>query len=305
MKNSDNLIADMDEKTGDYSRLQMLMEGNEEEHRRYEKTWIIYRIIVCLCIIYAGTKSRTDTDAIKAKAAAEIDRYVQQTYGDEFDKFQVSDTTGTYTYNGELTLLYRYYTDPAWPDSDFSIAVDTQGNIARDGYRTNYLKGSVIYSTYSEQYRTNIWRKKTKFTGLASEKGYITLLDNLYFSADFSRKDDPYSHTSYAFDDNGVYRGPVLDLANPPTLNQLAEEFGCIKLEINLAKGTQKGYSDIIILLKDYLAENDIHFAVVRITINSKSDFGNISRLQFTREEMYGDSFETLLADRLAKVLTE
>ena len=305
MKNNDSLIADMDEMTGRYSRLQMLMDGNEEEHRRQEKTWIWVMVIACILIYHAGVKSRTDTDAIKAKAAAEIDRYVQQTYGDEFDKFQVSDRIGTYTYNGELTLLYRYYTDPAWPDSDFSIAVDTQGNIARDGYRTNYLKGSVIYSTYSEQYREKSWGKTAKLTGLASEKGYITLLDNLSFSADFSRKDDPYSHTSYAFDDNGVYRGPVLDLANPPTLNQMAEEYGCVKLEINLAKGTKRGYSDIIILLKDYLAENDIHFAVVRIAINSKSDFGNISRLQFTSEEMYGDSFEILIADRLAKALTE
>ena len=135
-----------------YSRLKMLMEGNEEEYQRKERNNMIIFFALALMVFFAIIHDKNDADNLKAEKAAYIDRYVRQTYGTQFDRFEVSeyiyeyyDYTDTDRYNSyRLTYVSRYYKNPDWNES-FTIVTDMDGNIVFDGYQTNYLKGSAVF----------------------------------------------------------------------------------------------------------------------------------------------------------------
>lgn len=293
-----------------YSRLEMLMQGNEEEHRRKDRYYMIVFFVLAFIVLFAIVNYKKDEDNLKTETATYIDRYVRQTYGTQFDKFEVSehigehyDYTNTDRYNNyRLTYVSRYYNDPDWNEG-FTIATDMDGNIIFDGYQANYLKGSAVFSARDYDYYRAVNKVESTLCIKADEKEYITMLDDISLFGDFDAKGEVYSeHDSYVY---SVYTGPVLDTDSPPSVNELAAEYGKLELEINLAKPTLQKYRDIIILCRSCMAERDVAYACADITINSKAEMGKGDRISFTYEEMHRPDFEQTLTGILSEYIAE
>ena len=293
-----------------YSRLKMLMEGNEEEYQRKERNNMIIFFALALMVFFAIVHDKNDADNLKAEKAAYIDRYVRQTYGTQFDKFEVSEHIGEhYDYttadrygNYRLAYVSRSYKDPEW-NRGFTIVADMDGNIVFNGYQTNYLKGSAVFSARDYDYYRAVNKVESALCIRAGEKEYITMLDNIYLFGDFDAKGNVYSeHDSYAY---SVYTGPVLDTDSPPSVNELATEYGKLELEINLAKPTLQKYRDIIILCRSCMADRDVAYACADIIINSKAEIGRGDKISFTYAEMHSPDFEQTLTDTLSEYIAE
>ena len=284
-----------------YARLEMLMQGNEEEHRRKDRNYMIMFFALAIIVLFAIVHDKKAAEDIKAETAAYIDRYVRQTYGPQFDKFEVSEHIGEhYDYtqrDAHLAYVSRSYKDPDWNKS-FTIVTDMDGNIVFDGYRTNYLKGSAVFSARDYGYYRAVNKVEATLRVKADEKEYITMLDNISLFGDFDAKGELYStHDSYLY---SVYTGPVLDINNPPSVNELAAEYGKLALEINLAKPTLQKYRDIILLCRDCMAERDVAYACADIVINSKAELGKGDKLTFTFAQMNSADFPQFLTEKLA-----
>lgn len=293
-----------------YARLEMLMQGNEEEHRRKDRNYMIIFFTLAIIVLFAIVHDKKDAEDIKAETAAHIDHYVRQTYGAQFDKFEVSEHIGEhYDYttadrygNYRLAYVSRSYKDPDW-NKGFTIVTDMDGNIVFDGYQTNYLKGSAVFSARDYDYYRAVNKVEATLRVKADEKEYITMLDNISLHGDFDAKGEVYStHDNYLY---SVYTGPVLDINNPPSVNELAAEYGKLALEINLAKPTLQKYRDIILLCRDCMAERDVAYACADIVINSKAELGKGDKISFTYAQMHSPDFEQALTGTLSEYITE
>ena len=177
------------------------------------------------------------------------------------------------------------------------------GNIVFDGYQTNYLKGSAVFSARDYGYYRAVNKVEATLRIRADEKEYITMLDNISLYGDFDAKGEVYStHDSYLY---SVYTGPVLDINNPPSVNELAAEYGKLTLEINLAKPTLQKYRDIILLCRDCMAERDVAYACADIVINSKAELGKGDKISFTYAQMHSPDFENTLNGIISEYITE
>ena len=296
-----------------YSRLEMLMQGNEEEQRRKDRNNMIIFFVFAFIVLFAIVHEKRYEENLKAKKAACIDRYVRQTYGTQFDKFEVSEhiyeyysyslDSNTDPYNNyRLTYVSRYYKDPDWNEG-FTIVTDMDGNIIFDGYQTNYLKGSAVFSARDYNYYRAVRKVEDTLRIKADENEYITILDNISLFGDFDAKGEVYSeHESYAY---SVYTGPVLDTDSPPSVNELAAEYGKLELEISLAKPTLQKYIDIIILCRSCMADRDVAYACADIIINSKAEMGKGDKISFTYTEMHSPDFEQTLTGTLLEYIAE
>ncbi|MBR6610054.1 MAG: hypothetical protein IKK99_07540 [Oscillospiraceae bacterium] len=293
-----------------YSRLEMLMQGNEEEHRRQDRNYMITFFVLALIVLFVIVHDKKKADNLKAETATHIDSYVRHTYGTQFDKFEVSEHIGEhYDYttadrygNYRLAYVSRSYIDPEW-NRGFTIVADMGGNIVFDGYQTNYLKGSAVFSARDYEYYRAVNKVEATLCIRAGEKEYITILDDISLFGDFDAKGEVYfTHDSYLY---SVYTGPVLYTDSLPSVNELAAEYGKLELEINLAKPTLQKYRDIILLCRSCMTDRDVAYACADIIINSKAELGKGDKISFTYSEIHSADFEQTLTGTLSEYIAE
>lgn len=279
-----------------YARLEMLMRGNEAEQQQKDRYLLVAFVVVCLAVFWACIDKSTEEDKIKTQVALQIDQYVRQNYGDEFDKFEKGGISD-FGYNGEQTYLSQSYYEkdyPEYPRCSFSIKSDLDGNIVFDGYQQDYLTGGSLYNHLSSEYSYPLSRELDRdFYAQAIQQEHMTMLDNASVHIDFIDQ--------YEWDlPTDRYTGPKLDPTRHDSVDELAAQYGYITVKLNTVSDDLQTFERLVNFFRDFINSRDVVYNHVNITMNPKADIQENYKVTLTYDEITSPDFTAILAEKLA-----
>ena len=242
---------------------------------------------------------------IGMKLDKETDRYLQENYPEVWQEIErttdayfiknfnfLPDSVMNYK-NNDYKSLYTdggwwiYYSNKETPYMRFTMVYNRDGNLVYDGCKDRYLTGGAIYTHFSDIYRNYIVDIYDEVYNNGLPKSGITLSAVLGDdSAEAWFIDSPNKM------DCEDYIGPVLDIAQEYTMEELAEQYGEIVFTYRNDEKTidqlYKRRLEVAAVLKEY----DVPYKKVRIT------FGVFEGVyDLTEELLYSDDLKPYIEE--------
>lgn len=193
-------------------------------------------------------------------------------------------------------IWFVYYSDPNDEFLRFYLCYNRKGDLIFDSYEEYYLKGATIYEYYSNMYR----------------EYFVNIHDEIYDSSKCvtwtsATSIFSYTHGEAYFKDyspigNEPYNGPILDINKEYTMEDLANEYGCLQFiyKVDDEDKTAKDIYEKRLEIRNIIDEYNIPFKEINIAHDfSSCIFG------LTREDLYSDSLEQIINDNYENLIEE
>lgn len=273
-------------------------------------TWLylaIPAIIIAAVVFHYGKGFILEKKAEKA-----VLDYVEDTYGDELDKFEyiIGDTISVNigdTVSAKTTNYYLSFHEQKFWGGSFLIKTDLDGNIIYDGYKNWYLLGGTVIEHFNTLYSGMNNDLKKPLQAEAVQNNIFAPSDEFSVSTNILYKEDSAKGCF-----GPVLAEPQLDPKKEYTIEQIAKDYG----EVIIILKTAKSSSDDFLRYSDFCAEylkksdfiynnaiiclvpsdtGDTRYLAVNLTSDEISN-GDVSRLinesafEYTQADMEKDA---------------
>ena len=282
-----------------------------KEVKNNKSNIIIVFLIAVMLVVFAFFYIYEKGNPLDAnKLNKESDLYLQQTYPDLQDEFK--RTTDAYFIRADISYFDKasqtyiptdgswqvYYTKTNQPDTYIYFVYDKDKNMIYDSCSDRYLKGAMIYEKLEQEYSNFI---KNIFTeeynnGIPKHSTSLeTVMNESHADADFMYHNNHISHIE-------PYSGPVLDITQEYTMEELANEYGQVYFRFNDgisynmnqdAEAVKESYRTVVDNLYNRCLE------VKEIVTEYKIPFKNISITHGLFEGVFNITYEQLFSDNL------
>lgn len=283
---------------------------NEVKNRKTNVTilFMFAAMIVVFALWYFYEKGNP-LDANKLNK--ESDLYLQQTYPDLRDDFE--RTTDAYFVRADISYLDKttqtyipidgswqvYYSRKGKPETYIYFVYDRDKNMIYDSCGDRYLKGGLIYERLEQEYSNyikNIFNEEYNNGIPRNSISLDTVINESHADAVFMYHSSHISHIE-------PYTGPVLDITQEYTMEELAKEYGQVYFRFNDgisynmnqdAEAVKESYKTAVDNLynrcnevKEIVKEYDIPFKDISITHGFFEGLFNITYEQLFSDDLY------------------
>ncbi len=283
---------------------------NEVKNRKTNVTilFMFAAMIVVFALWYVYEKGNP-LDANKLNK--ESDLYLQQTYPDLRDDFE--RTTDAYFVRADISYLDKttqtyipidgswqvYYSRKGKPETYIYFVYDRDKNMIYDSCGDRYLKGGLIYERLEQEYSSyikNIFNEEYNNGIPRNSISLDTIINESHADAVFMYHSSHISHIE-------PYTGPVLDITQEYTMEELAKEYGQVYFRFNDgisynmnqdAEAVKESYKTAVDNLynrcnevKEIVKEYDIPFKDISITHGFFEGLFNITYEQLFSDDLY------------------
>jgi len=265
-------------------------------------TWI-YLLIPILLVSFVGFKYIKGIIAEK-RAEKAILAYVEETYGDELDKFEyvigdtvsihVGDTASIFGISSKTTDYYlSFHQQELWYGS-FEIKADLDNNIVYDGYKNWYLLGGTVLQHNNSVYADTGYAIQKPLANKAMAENICTSADQLSVS--------PSLHYKTGTAEGGfgsVLIEPQLDPQKEYSLDRLAKDYGEIFMTLKADDISEDAFGRYANLCAQHLKNSDSVYnnAVICLAPNKTSDTLYLA-VKLTAEEINSGDIQQLIAEK-------
>ncbi|MBE6865570.1 MAG: hypothetical protein E7492_01240 [Ruminococcaceae bacterium] len=265
-------------------------------------TWI-YLLIPILLVSFVGFKYIKGIIAEK-RAEKAILAYVEETYGDELDKFEyvigdtvsihVGDTASIFGISSKTTDYYlSFHQQELWYGS-FEIKADFDNNIVYDGYKNWYLLGGTVLQHNNSVYADTGYAIQKPLANKAMAENICTSADQLSVS--------PSLHYKTGTAEGGfgsVLIEPQLDPQKEYSLDRLAKDYGEIFITLKADDISEDAFGRYANLCAQHLKNSDSVYnnAVICLAPNKTSDTLYLA-VKLTAEEINSGDIQQLIAEK-------
>jgi len=265
-------------------------------------TWI-YLLIPILLVSFVGFKYIKGIIAEK-RAEKAILAYVEETYGDELDKFEyvigdtvsihVGDTASIFGISSKTTDYYlSFHQQELWYGS-FEIKADLDNNIVYDGYKNWYLLGGTVLQHNNSVYADTGYAIQKPLANKAMAENICASADQLSVSPSLRYK------TGTAEGGFGsVLIEPQLDPQKEYSLDRLAKDYGEIFITLKADDISEDAFGRYANLCAQHLKNSDSVYnnAVICLAPNKTSDTLYLA-VKLTAEEINSGDIQQLIAEK-------
>lgn len=266
-----------------------------EKIKSQKKAAWIYLLIPILLVSFVGFNCAKGIISEK-RAEKAILAYVEQTYGNQLDKFEY--TAGdTATINGLTSKVTAYhltfYEQNIWGGS-FLITADLDNNIIYDGYKDWYLHGGTLVEHYNTLYMDTEYNLEKPIYAEATKNNVCTLTDKLAVSANLQYK------TKVA--DNGygnVLVEPRLDPNEEYSVDELAKDYGETFIILQTNNSTKEDFIKFANFCAEYFKSSDWKYKnLVICLVPTNDDNLRYRAVTLTSDEVNDGEIQKLINDK-------
>ena len=238
------------------------------------------------------------------KAEKAILAYVEETYGDELDKFEyiigdtvsihVGDTASIFGISSKTTNYYLSFYEPDLWAGSFEIKAGLDNNIVYDGYKNWYLLGGTVLQHNNSVYAENGYTIQKPLANKAMAENICTAADQLSVNTSLRYK------TGTAEGGFGsVLIEPQLDPQKEYSLDRLAKDYGEIFITLKSDDISEDAFGRYASLCAEHLKNSDSVYnnAVICLAPNKTSDTLYLA-VKLTAEEINSGDIQQLIAEK-------
>ena len=238
------------------------------------------------------------------KAEKAILAYVEETYGDELDKFEyvigdtisihVGDTASIFGISSKTTNYYLSFYEPDLWAGSFEIKAGLDNNIVYDGYKNWYLLGGTVLQHNNSVYAENGYTIQKPLANKAMAENICTAADQLSVNTSLRYK------TGTAEGGFGsVLIEPQLDPQKEYSLDRLAKDYGEIFITLKTDDISEDAFGRYANLCAQHLKNSDSVYnnAIICLASNKTSDTLYLA-VKLTAEEINSGDIQQLIAEK-------
>lgn len=266
-------------------------------------TWLylaIPALIVTVVAFHYGKGFLQEKRAEKAILA-----YVEETYGDELDKFEyiigdtisihIGDATSIIGISSKTTNYYlSYYEQELWGGS-FEIKADLDNNIIYDGYKDWYLLGGTVLQHNNSVYTDTGYTIQKPLANKAIAENICTSADQLNVSTSLR-----YKTSSAEGGFGSVLVEPQLDPEKEYSLDRLAKDYGEVFIVLKADNSSKDDFDRYSSFCAEYLKNSDwVYNNVVICLVPSKTYDTLYFAVNLTAEEINNGDIQQLINEKV------
>ena len=258
-------------------------------------TWI-YLLIPILLVSFVGFKYIKGITAEK-RAEKAILAYVEQTYGNQLDKFEytVGDTTTINGLSSKVTAYHLSFYDQKFWGGSFLITADLDNNIIYDGYRDWYLYGGTLVEHYNTLYMDTEYTLEKPIYAEATKNNVCTLTDKLAVSANLRYK------TKVAGNGYGnILVEPRLDPGKEYSVDELAKVYGETFITLQTNNSSEDDFIKFANFCAEYFKNSDWKYKnLVICSVPTNDDNVLYRAVTLTSDEISDSDIQKLINDKV------
>lgn len=236
------------------------------------------------------------------KLNKEADRYIQENYPQLSGQF--IRTTDAYFIKDKISVWNSdkqeysvadgtwniYYSKSSTPDAYIYFVYDRDGNLIYDSCKEKYLKGGMIYKKLSEEYNYYVEKIFNEVYNNSLPKvsfSYAAILEGSFASGWFENNQTIKQAAGMwpASGHTEQYTGPILDINQVYTMEEMADEYGIVLFNYNDEQNAENLYTRCL-EVRDIITEYNIPLNKICITLDRDNGLYNIGREQLFSEDL-------------------
>lgn len=238
------------------------------------------------------------------KAEKAILAYVEETYGDELDKFEyiigdtvsihVGDTASIFGISSKTTNYYLSFHQQELWGGNFEIKADLDNNIIYDGYRDWYLLGGTVLQHNDALYADTGYTIQKQLYNKAMAENICTSSDQLNVSTSLR-----YKTGSAEGGFGSVLAEPQLDPEKEYSLDELARDYGEIFITLKTEDISEDAFGRYAGLCAEYLKNSNSAYnnAVICLVPENDNEI-RYRAVTLTSDEITNGDIQQLVSDK-------